>query len=434
MAAKNPEFQAISPFQRIDADIRRRIAGGEWSPGVVLPSRRELAAEYNVAVKTVQRAITPLVEDGTLEANPRRGTVVSSRPHLTPQEALLSNDLSPGPGRTGGQKRSRPSSSLSASSALEFAVAASITSSPALLTVPATLGVVASFFPDRPMTGAQEYWVRSILTALDVAFSQAGGNTRLFNRVQSDQVIVPYLDAVRCALNAGVDALVVVDLNESERSNAYAEVVSAAGRHTPLVLINSRAFDWPISHVFYDQRMAGYQAAQHLIRQGYCQLVFLAPFAADWAEARIVGAQAAVAHASLPAQALYIYPAERTDPIQDEMPYDLRGYGAMQSALREMQILGTGIIAANDGTALGAMRAGQEVGLKAGVDYGLIGFDDNPDATKEGISTMRPPLEAIGEAAARLAVQALRGQITTAQVRLCSHLIARASTAVGRRG
>ena len=80
------------------------------------------------------------------------------------------------------------------------------------------------------------------------------------------------------------------------------------------------------------------------------------------------------------------------------------------------------------------MRAGQEVGLKAGVDYGLIGFDDNPDATKEGISTMRPPLEAIGEAAARLAVQALRGQITTAQVRLCSHLIARASTAVGRRG
>jgi len=61
MAAKNPEFQAISPFQRIDADIRRRIADGEWSPGVVLPSRRELAVEYNVAVKTVQRAITPLV-------------------------------------------------------------------------------------------------------------------------------------------------------------------------------------------------------------------------------------------------------------------------------------------------------------------------------------------------------------------------------------
>jgi len=80
------------------------------------------------------------------------------------------------------------------------------------------------------------------------------------------------------------------------------------------------------------------------------------------------------------------------------------------------------------------MHAAQAAGLMAGVDYGLIGFDDNPDATKEGISTMRPPLEAMGEEAARIAVQALRGQTTTAQVRLRSHLIVRASTVARHKG
>jgi len=435
MAIKKLEFQTISPFQRIEADLRRRIAGGEWSPGVVLPSRRDLAVEYRVAAKTVQRAITPLVDDGTLKANPRRGTAVSSQPAPPRQEALPSSDLKPGMERTGSGEQSRPAAPpRSLLLAPDFPAAPSFTSALALLTVPATLGVVASFYPERPLTGAQEYWVRSVLTALDIAFSQAGGNTHLFNCVQPDQAIVPYLDAVRRALNAEVDALVVVDLNECERSDAYAEVVSAAGRHTPLVLINSRAFDWPISHVFYDQRMAGYQAAQHLIRQGYRCLVFLVPFAADWAEARIAGAEAAVAHAGLPPQTLCVYPAERTNPVLNAMPYDLRGQVAMKNAMREMQILGAGIIAANDGTALGAMHAAQAAGLMAGVDYGLIGFDDNPDATKEGISTMRPPLEAMGEEAARIAVQALRGQTTTAQVRLRSHLIVRASTVARHKG
>lgn len=435
MATKKNEFRSISPYQRIEQDLRRRIAGGDWAIGAALPSRRDLAGEYEVALKTVQRAVAPLVADGTLEANPRRGTVLAARPRqAVPREAVLT----PEPKRLGRKTLTRPRiltrprtlppPETSASESAERVLA----SAERVLAAPATLGVVTSFFPDRPLTGAQEYWVRSVLTALDVAFSRAGGHTSLFNRVQPDRVVTPFLDAVRRALDAGVDALVVVDLDEHEGADAYVETMSAAGRDVPLVLINSRAFDWPVSHVFYDQRMAGYQAAQHLIRRGFRQLVFLSPFAADWAEARVAGAKAALSHAGLPPAALHIHPAERTEQVQGDVNFGILGYRAMRGALGALALPGMGVIAANDGTALGARQAGLEAGLTAGVDYGLIGFDDNPEATQQGISTMRPPLEAMGEEAARLVTQALRGQTATAQVRLRSHLIARASTAPRR--
>jgi DNA-binding GntR family transcriptional regulator len=56
---------ATPPGQRIAADLRARLASGEWADGDVLPTGRELADHYGgVSQPTVSRVMRQLAEDG----------------------------------------------------------------------------------------------------------------------------------------------------------------------------------------------------------------------------------------------------------------------------------------------------------------------------------------------------------------------------------
>ncbi|GAA3020519.1 TetR/AcrR family transcriptional regulator C-terminal domain-containing protein [Streptosporangium longisporum] len=68
------------PYLRIVAEIRRRIADGELSPGDRVPSTRQIAARWGVALATATRALTTLRQEGTVETRPRVGTVVAAGP------------------------------------------------------------------------------------------------------------------------------------------------------------------------------------------------------------------------------------------------------------------------------------------------------------------------------------------------------------------
>ncbi len=57
------------------------------------------------------------------------------------------------------------------------------------------------------------------------------------------------------------------------------------------------------------------------------------------------------------------------------------------------------IIASSDLMAIGAMRAAQTLGLKAAVDYSVIGFDDLPLAAQMSLTTLAPPYQTLGAAA-----------------------------------
>ncbi|WP_404953850.1 TetR/AcrR family transcriptional regulator C-terminal domain-containing protein [Streptomyces sp. 147326] len=65
------------PYLRIVAAIRQRIAQGELAPGDRVPSIRQLAAEWGVALATATKALTTLRLEGLVEARPRIGTVVA---------------------------------------------------------------------------------------------------------------------------------------------------------------------------------------------------------------------------------------------------------------------------------------------------------------------------------------------------------------------
>ena len=66
------------PYLRIAAALRRRITGGELKPGDRVPSTREIAREWGVAIVTATRVLTTLRDEGLVIAKPRVGTVVAA--------------------------------------------------------------------------------------------------------------------------------------------------------------------------------------------------------------------------------------------------------------------------------------------------------------------------------------------------------------------
>jgi DNA-binding transcriptional regulator YhcF (GntR family) len=72
--AKTP---ADPPYARIVSDVRRRIATGSLKPGDRLPSTRELARSWGVAVATAAHALKTLAHQGVVLPTPRVGNVVA---------------------------------------------------------------------------------------------------------------------------------------------------------------------------------------------------------------------------------------------------------------------------------------------------------------------------------------------------------------------
>jgi DNA-binding transcriptional regulator YhcF (GntR family)/DNA-binding LacI/PurR family transcriptional regulator len=92
----NQSQRGRSPVKRdqIANYIREQVISGKWQPGQLIPSRLELEQMFETTPVTVQRAVKPLIEDGFLCAEGRRGTFVSETPpHLTRFALVFPHDL-----------------------------------------------------------------------------------------------------------------------------------------------------------------------------------------------------------------------------------------------------------------------------------------------------------------------------------------------------
>jgi DNA-binding GntR family transcriptional regulator len=62
------------PGERVAADLRRRIAAGEWDHDEPLPPVAELAESYGVGKATITRVLRILAEEDLVRVVPRWGT------------------------------------------------------------------------------------------------------------------------------------------------------------------------------------------------------------------------------------------------------------------------------------------------------------------------------------------------------------------------
>src|SRR5579883_3160551 len=57
--------------------MRENIHSGEWKPGDLIPSERELGEQYGISRMTARQAITELVNEGLFYREQGKGTFVS---------------------------------------------------------------------------------------------------------------------------------------------------------------------------------------------------------------------------------------------------------------------------------------------------------------------------------------------------------------------
>lgn len=67
-------------YRDVKSDVLSKITGGVWAPGDLLPTEVDLAATYECARATVNRAMRELAEDGIVERRRKAGTRVRMAP------------------------------------------------------------------------------------------------------------------------------------------------------------------------------------------------------------------------------------------------------------------------------------------------------------------------------------------------------------------
>lgn len=91
----------------------------------------------------------------------------------------------------------------------------------------------------------------------------------------------------------------------------------------------------------------------------------------------------------------------------------------------------TAVLAASDEMAVGVLWAARELGLRVPEDVSVIGIDDHEFSATHGLTTVAQPVEEIGETAAGLLVEELRGGTREGRrtVVLPTRLVVRGTTA-----
>lgn len=102
---------------------------------------------------------------------------------------------------------------------------------------------------------------------------------------------------------------------------------------------------------------------------------------------------------------------ELTSQLTEDDPSPLPGYKAAKQLLQRNRPF-TALLAYNDISSIGSIRAIREAGLRVPEDISVVGFDDIREAAYHvpSITTIRQPLKAMGEMAAQTIVERIEGR------------------------
>lgn len=181
-----------------------------------------------------------------------------------------------------------------------------------------------------------------------------------------------------------------------------------------------------VTNVVLDHRRAAEQILTHLDSLGHRQIAFMRgqPFSSD-SEDRWRSLVEVAREMSVAIDPKFVVQLER-DISSPEL-----GYPVMQQLLAE-HLRFTAVVAFNDMSAIGAIRALQDFGLRVPEDVSVIGFDDITAAAFNNprLTTIRQPLNHIGKMAAQYALNRIHGtEPFREEITIEPELIVRESTA-----
>lgn len=77
-------------YYQIEEDLKQRMDSGEFAPGTMISSERELSEHYDVSRMTVRQAMTNMVNDGYLYREKGKGTFVAEQKIEQPLQGMTS--------------------------------------------------------------------------------------------------------------------------------------------------------------------------------------------------------------------------------------------------------------------------------------------------------------------------------------------------------
>jgi len=182
--------------------------------------------------------------------------------------------------------------------------------------------------------------------------------------------------------------------------------------------------------VILDESNGVQQLVEHLLRLGHRRIAILLPDHGYSLPARLVGYENALRQAGIEPQPQW----QKTLFNDNTSSYSKYGYITMREWLQQdwRETGCTAIIAQNDDTAIGAIRALREHGLNVPGDVSVTGFDGTEIGLHidPALTTVNIPLEQAGKAAFDLLMQQINsGEITPQTITLDTQICERASTA-----
>lgn len=222
------------------------------------------------------------------------------------------------------------------------------------------------------------------------------------------------------ALLPRTDGLIVASTLPPGKVGFYRRVIKEGAK---VVLIDRRLGGLNCPAVTTDDVQVGVLATEHLIGLGHQRIGHLRGTAASTAEGRFEGYRRALEKHGLPSDETLVRDCGFTER---------EGYEATRGWLAEGGVP-PAVFAVNDPTAIGAMQALEEAGLRVGIDVALVGGGNihYADMLRVPLTTVSWSRSEMGQQAARLLLQLIDGGAPPRkrqQIVLPPELIVRASS------
>ena len=218
-------------------------------------------------------------------------------------------------------------------------------------------------------------------------------------------------------LSRGCEALISID---TALEHSFPVPVVAVAGHRPL---------GGVTNLMLDHRRAAELSLTHLYSLGHRQMVFMhgQPFSSDsddrWRSTVQVAREMGI-----------VMEPDHIVQLDRDINTPELGYPVMQHVLAARARF-TAVVAFNDMSAIGAIRALQDFGLRVPADVSVIGFDDIHAAAYNNprLTTIRQPLRQMGRTAAQCVLNRLhRSEAFREQILIEPELVIRESTGANK--
>jgi LacI family transcriptional regulator len=184
-----------------------------------------------------------------------------------------------------------------------------------------------------------------------------------------------------------------------------------------------------VTNIILNHHLAAKLALSHLSSLGHREIAFLrgAPVSSDAAD-RWTAICTVADELGIRIRPELVVQIDSTDSTPR------LGYPFAKQLLERQQPF-TALFAYNDISAIGAIWAFQEAGLRVPDDVSVVGFDDIPSAAfnSPGLTTVRQPLQRMGQIAAKTVIDLIEGRgVYVTEIAIDPEFVVRASTGPAR--